>query len=76
MTPLTAKPIGAKEKMSHNIGRFWGEIIKEINGIAEEKKLDIRYTSLFEPHKISIDSRKSLSKLKEDVLEEKKWKEF
>ena len=48
MTPLTAKPIGAKEKVSHNIGRFWDEIIKEINGIAEEKKLDIRYTSLFE----------------------------
>ena len=42
MTPLTAKPIGAKEKVNHNIGRFWGEIIKEINGIAEEKKLDIR----------------------------------
>ena len=74
MNRLTAKPIGAIEKVSHNNGRFWDEIIKEINGIAEEKKLDIRYTSLFEPHKISIDSRKSLNKLKEEVLEEKKWK--
>jgi hypothetical protein len=66
------KLIGAIEKVSHNIGRFWDEIIKEINRIAEEKKLDIRYTSLFELHKISIDSRESLNKLKEDVLKEKK----
>jgi hypothetical protein len=34
--------------------------------------LDIRYTSFFELHKISIDSRKSLNKLKEQVLNEKK----
>ena len=74
MNRLTAKPIGAIEKVNHNIGRFWGEIIKEINGIAEEKKLDIRYTSLSELHNISIDSTKSLSKLQEEVLEEKKWK--
>jgi hypothetical protein len=71
---LTAKPIGAIEKVSHNIGRFWDEIIKEINGIAEEKKLDIRYVSLSELHKTSINSTKSLNKLKEEVLEEKKWK--
>lgn len=37
MTPLTAKPIGAKEKVNHNIGRFWDEIIKEINGIERRK---------------------------------------
>jgi hypothetical protein len=71
---LTAKPIRAKEKVNHNIGRFWDEIIKEINGIAEEKKLDIRYVSVSELHKISIDSMKSLDKLREEVLEEKKWK--
>ena len=74
MNRLTAKPIGAIEKVNHNIGRFWDEIIKEINAIAEEKKLDIRYTSLSELHNISIDSTKSLSKLQEEVLEEKKWK--
>ena len=74
MTPLTAKPIGAKEKVNHNIGRFWDEIIKEINGIAEVKKLDILYVSLSELHKISINSTKCLNKLKEEVLEEKKWK--
>jgi hypothetical protein len=59
-------------KVNHNIGRFWDEIIKEINRIAKEKKLDIRYTSLFELHKISIDSRESLDKLKEEVLNEKR----
>jgi hypothetical protein len=66
------KLLGAIEKVNHNIGRFWDEIIKEINRIAKEKKLDIRYTSLFELHKISIDSRESLDKLKEEVLNEKR----
>lgn len=66
------KLIGAIEKLNHNIRRFWDEIIKEINRIAEDKKLDIRYTSLFELHKISVDSRKSLNKLREEVLKEKK----
>jgi hypothetical protein len=66
------KLIGAIEKVKNNVGRFWEEIIKEINRIAEEKKLNIRYTSLFELQKISIDSRKSLNKLKEEVLNEKK----
>jgi hypothetical protein len=66
------KLIGAIEKLTHNIGKFWDEVIKEINRIAEDKKLDIRYTSFFELHKISIDSRKSLNKLREEVLDEKK----
>jgi hypothetical protein len=69
---LTLNSFGAIEKVNHNIGRFWDEIIKEINRIAKEKKLDIRYTSLFELHKISIDSRESLDKLKEEVLNEKR----
>jgi len=68
------KLIGAIEKIRHNESRFWDEMIKRINKVAEIKKLDLRYTSLFELHKISIDSRKSLNKLKEEVLEEKKWK--
>jgi len=66
------KLIGTIEKVKNNVSRFWEEIIKEINRIAEEKKLNIRYTSLFELQKISIDSRKSLNKLKEEVLDEKK----
>jgi hypothetical protein len=66
------KLIGAIEKVKHNAGRFWDEIIKEINRVAEEKKLNTRYTSLFELQKISTDSRKTLNKLKEEVLNEKK----
>jgi hypothetical protein len=66
------KLIGAIEKVNHNASRFWDEIIKGVNKIAEIKKLDIRYTSLFELHKISIDSRKSLNKLREEALKEKK----
>ena len=65
------KLIGAIEKIRHNESRFWDEMIKRINKVAEIKKLDLRYTSLFELHKISIDSRKSLNKLKEEVLKEK-----
>jgi len=50
------------------------EIIKKVNKIAEDNKINIRYTSLFELKKITIDSRKSLNKLKEEVLDEKKRK--
>jgi hypothetical protein len=68
------KLIGAIEKVNHNAGRFWDENIKEINKIAEDKKLDMRYTSLFELHQISAESRKYLNGLKEEVLKEKKSK--
>ena len=66
------KLIGVIEKINHNESRFWDEILKKINKVAEIKKLDMRYTSLFELHKISIVSRKSLNKLMEDALKEKK----
>ena len=62
------KLIGAIDKLNHNIERFWEEIIKQLNKIAEDKKMDVRYTSLFELRKISLDSRKSLDKLTEEVL--------
>jgi hypothetical protein len=64
------KLIGAIEKVNHNTARFWDEIIKRVNKLAEIKKLDMRYSSLFELHKISIDSRKSLNKLREEVLDQ------
>ena len=62
------KLIGAIERLNHNDGRFWDEIIKRLNEIAEHKKMGIRYTSLFELCEISADSRKSLNKLREEVL--------
>lgn len=65
------KLVGTIEKVRHNSTRFWDEIIKKANKLAEVNKRDIRYTSLFELREISTDSRKSLNKLKENVLEKK-----
>ena len=58
----------AVEKINHNTLQFYDEIIKAVNKIAENKKLDVRFTSLFELREISIDSGISLNKLKEDTL--------
>jgi hypothetical protein len=69
------KLIGGIEKLTHNMGKFWDEVIKEINRIAENKKLDIRYTSLFELNKISLDSRQDLDKLREKVWGKPKQQE-
>jgi hypothetical protein len=66
------KLIGAIERVNHSTRRFWDEIINRVNKIADIEKLDVRYSSLYELHKISIDSRKSLNKLKEEVLKENK----
>jgi len=66
------KLIGAIEKVNHNTARFWEQIIKELNKTAQHEKLNGRYTSLFELRQISIDSRNSLNKLREQVLREKK----
>ena len=62
----------AVEKISHNTGQFWDQIIRAANKIAENNNLRIRYTSLFELQKISIDSRKRLDEIREDALIEKK----
>lgn len=64
--------LGVIERFNQNIVRFWDEVIKQINKSAENEKLKTRYTSLFELNRISIDSRKSLDELKEEVLEQKK----
>ena len=66
------KLISAIERMNYNEVRTWDAVVKEMNRVAEDKKLNVRYTSPFELHKISVDSRKSLDELKEEVLEQKK----
>ena len=66
------KLIGAIEKVNHNSSRFWDKIMKRVNKVAEVKELNVRYTSLFELHKISIDSRKSLDEIRDQALKEKK----
>jgi hypothetical protein len=63
--------LAAIEKINHNTGQFWDQIIKAANKIAESHNLTIRYTSLFELQKISIDSRKSLDEIKKEALNEK-----
>jgi len=72
ISDIDFKLIGAIEKITHNEGRFWDEILKGVNKVSEINKLGLRFTSLFELQKISIDSRKSLNKLREEVLKEKK----
>jgi hypothetical protein len=62
------KLIGTLEKVNHNVERFWDEIIQQVNKIAEDKRMDVRYTSLFELRKISMDSRKDLNKIRDEVL--------
>jgi hypothetical protein len=63
---IDLKLIGAIEKVDHNVSRFWDEIIKHVNKIAEDKNLNTRYTSLFELREISKASGKSLKKLTEE----------
>ena len=58
----------AVEKINHNTVQFYDQIIKAVNNIAESKKLDARFTTLFELREISIKSRIDLDKLKEDTL--------
>jgi hypothetical protein len=65
------KLIGVIERLGHNVVRYWDEIIKQINKIAENEKLNARYTSLFELRRISIESGESLNKLREEILKEK-----
>ncbi len=60
------------EKINHNTVQFYDQIIKAVNNIAKNKKLDVRFTSLFELREISIDSRVDLNKLKEDTLNGKR----
>jgi hypothetical protein len=64
--------IGAIERINQNLARFWDEVIKQINKAAENEKLKTRYTNAFELRRISIESRESLNKLKEDVFEKKR----
>jgi hypothetical protein len=62
----------AVEKINHNTIQYADAIIKAVNKIAENKKLDVRFTTLFELREISINSRIDLDKLKEDASNGKK----
>jgi|SRR5687768_9678204 len=66
------KLIGAIEKVNHNSSRFLDEILKGVNKMAEINNISLRYTSLFELQKISLNSRKSLDEIRDQALKEKK----
>lgn len=66
------KLIGAIEKVNHNSSRFLDEILKGVNEMAEINNISLRYTSLFELQKISLDSRKSLDEIRDQAVKEKK----
>jgi hypothetical protein len=60
----------------HSSNRFLDEILKNVNKMAEINNLKLRYTSLYELQKISIDSRKSLDEIREQALKEKGVKQI
>jgi hypothetical protein len=67
ITDIDFKVIGVIDKINQNIVQYWDEIIKHVNKIAKDEKLKLRYTSLFELYRISIDTRQDLDKLREKV---------
>jgi hypothetical protein len=65
ITDIDFKVIGVMERINQSTVQHYNEVIEHVNKIAEKEKLKIRYTSLFELYRISIDSRQDLNKLKE-----------
>jgi hypothetical protein len=62
---------GYSHQEIQKILNFVDQIIKAANKIAESHNLRIRYTSLFELQKISMESRKNLDEIREEALKEK-----
>lgn len=55
------------EKFKQSQLAFWDEVAKKVNQLAESHKIDGRFTSVFELYKISLASRKSLDKIREEA---------
>mgnify|MGYP003577148190 CR=1 FL=1 len=66
----------AIEKINHSSNRFLDEILKNVNKMAEINNLKLRYTSLYELQRISIDSRKSLDEIREQAFNEKRVNKY
>jgi hypothetical protein len=66
------KLLRTMEKVNHNSDRFFDKVLKGVNKMAEVNNISLRYTSLFELQRISIDSRKSLDEIRDQALKEKK----
>ena len=62
------KVIGLMERLNQNLAQRWDAIVEHVNKIAEKENLKMRYTTPFQLHRISIQSRQDLDKLMEKVL--------
>jgi hypothetical protein len=69
------KVIGVIDKINQNIVQHYDAVIEHVNKIAKDEKLKLRYTSLFELYRISIDTRQDLDKLREKVYGKPKQQE-
>ena len=67
ITDIDFKVIGVIDKMNQNIVQHWNAVMEQVNKIAEKENLKVRFTSLFELYRISIDTREDLDKLREKV---------
>jgi len=67
ITDIDFKVIGLMERLNQSVAKHYHEVIERVNQIAEKENLKSRYTSLFELHRISIDTRQDLDKLWEKV---------
>ena len=72
ISDIDFKMFAAIEKINHNSNRLWDEILKNVNKMAEINNVKLRYTSLFELQKISLESRKSLDEIMEKATKENK----
>lgn len=61
------KLLGAVSKVEFGYMKFWDEVTKRVNHIAEERKMDGRFTSIFELYQISVASGKRLNELRKEI---------
>ncbi len=69
------KIIGVMERISHNTAQYWDTVIENVNKIAEDQNLQLRYTTPYQLYRISIDSRQDLDLLMKKVLDKPKQQE-
>jgi DNA-binding CsgD family transcriptional regulator len=65
LSDIDFKVLGIIDKIRQNTEEHYNEVMKHINNIAEEEGLKMRFTTLFQLRKISIDTRQDLDKLVE-----------
>ncbi len=61
------KLLGSVAKVEFGYLKFWDEVMKRVNSIAEQHKINGRFTSIFELYQISVASGKRLSELRKEI---------